>query len=364
MCEKMITPGAHRSPRLTRRKAFVFKLISLLLGTALAFAAAESLVRLKGIQPWVVTDLQIQVRPGERFFTPHPTRGYTQLPGAFEVGLADGYTFHVTHLPSGLRITHPLATYDYARPKPEIWIMGCSFTHGWSLNDQETYAWVLQEHLPDYEVVNYGVEGYGTLHALLQLREALATQPPPRVVIYAYASLHDERNTFVRHRRKYLTPWNRLGPLIQPYARLTHDRQLRYAFAQVEYTEWPLMRFSAFIHFLEMMYNEIEARWARSHEVSKRLLLEMAELAKQYHYTFVVAAIAEDAHTGEMLTFARDQGLKTVDIAVDSRRSEYTNQPHDSHPSPLANAHYAEQLERFLRTEALPDQDMLDRERR
>jgi hypothetical protein len=73
-------------------------------------------------------------------------------------------------------------------------------------------------------------------------------------------------------------------------------------------------------------------------------------------------AIAEDAHTREMLAFAQPLGLKVVDIAVDSRRSEYTNQPHDSHPSPLANAHYAEQLERFLRTEVLsPDQGVSTR---
>jgi len=186
-------PRDHRSPQLTRRKTYVFELISLALGTVLALTAAESLVRLKGIHPWVPPDLQIQVTPGGRFFTPHPTRGYAQLPGAFEVSLADEYTFHVTHLPSGLLIMHPRATYHDARPKPEIWIMGCSFTHGWSLNDQDTYPWVLQERLPDYEVVNYGVEAYGTLHALLQLRDALTTQSPPLVVIYAYASLHDER---------------------------------------------------------------------------------------------------------------------------------------------------------------------------
>jgi hypothetical protein len=96
------------------------------------------------------------------------------------VTLPGGYSFTVTHFPSKLRITHPLATYTDRRSKPEIWIMGCSFTHGWSLNDQDTYPWLLQARLPQYVVVNYGVEGYGTLHALLQLREALTTQPPSR----------------------------------------------------------------------------------------------------------------------------------------------------------------------------------------
>ena len=222
----------HRVPPLTRRKTLVFSLICLALTVMLTLAAAELLARLTGIRPWDNADLQIQVAPGGRLFTPHPTRGYAQLPGAFVVTLPDGYSFALTHLPSGLRITHPLASYTETRSKPEIWIMGCSFTHGWSLNDQDTYPWLLQARLPEYEVVNYGVEGYGTLHVLLQLREALTTQPAPRVVVYAYASLHDERNTFLRNRRKTIVSRKRLGPLVQPYVRLDRHGRLRPAVAR------------------------------------------------------------------------------------------------------------------------------------
>lgn len=319
----------------------------------LTLAAAELLARLTGIHPWAKGDFKIHVTPGGRLFTPQPTRGYAQLPGAFVVTLPDGYSFTVTHLSSGLRITHPLATYTDTRSKPEIWIMGCSITHGWSLNDQDTYPWLLQARLPQYEVVNYGVEGYGTLHALLQLREALTTQRPPRVVVYAYASLHDERNTFLRNRRKTIAPWNRLGPLLQPYVWLDRHGHLHAAMATVEYTEFPLMRYSAFAHLLEMTYNQLEETWSRGHRVSQLLLLEMAELANQYHVEFILATIAEDARTREMLAFAQAHGLKGVDISVNSSRHEYTNGPHDSHPSPLANAHYAERLETFLRTHVL-----------
>jgi hypothetical protein len=338
---------------LTKRKTLVFGLVSLVLVATLTLAVAELMARLTGIDPWAKADLQIHVTPGGRLFTPHPMRGYTQLPGAFVVTLHDGYSFTLTHLPSGLRVTHPLATSSETPLKPAIWIMGCSFTHGWSLNDQDTYPWLLQERLPEYEVVNHGVEGYGTLHALLQLREALITQRPPRVVVYAYASLHDERNTFLRNRRKTIAPWNRLGPLLQPYVWLDRDGHLRSAMATVEYTEFPLMRHSAFVHLLEMTYNRLEDAWSHSQQVSQRLLLEMAELTNQYHTEFILATIAEDARSREMLAFAQAQGLMGVDISVDSTHPENTNQPHDSHPSPLANAHYAERLETYLRTDVL-----------
>jgi lysophospholipase L1-like esterase len=348
---------------LTRRKHVVFSLIYLVVLATVMGVVAELLVRLHGIEPWSVPDLPIHVTPGGRFYATHPELGYTHLPGAFVVTLPDGYAFTVTHLPNTLRVTHPLTTYAHARPTPEIWLFGCSFTHGWSLKDEETYPWALQERLPAYEVVNYGVGGYGTIHALLQLREALHTRPPPVVAIYAYAGFHDERNTFLRRRRKGVALWNGLGPLTQPYARLTGNETLRSAFAAVEYWEWPLMRSSALIHFLEMTYNHVEERVARSHEVSKRLLLEMASLARQAQVSLVVAGIMDDEPTHDMLTFVRDHGLAAVDLASELTADAYWNLPHDGgHPSPLATIKYAERLEAFIRHQVLtPERAREDR---
>ena len=187
-----------RTLALTRRKQLVFSLIYLVVLAAVTAVAAELLARLYGIEPWDVPDLPIHVTPGGRFYATHPKLGYTHLPGAFLVTLPDGYAFRVTHLPNTLRVTHPLPTAAPEHPKPEIWLFGCSFTHGWSLNDQETYPWRLQERFPASAVVNYGVGGYGTIHALLQLWAALHTRAPPVVAIYAYAGFHDERNTVLR----------------------------------------------------------------------------------------------------------------------------------------------------------------------
>ena len=354
----------HRATRtLTRRKHVVFSLIYLVVLAAVTVVAAELLVRLRGIEPWDVPELPIRVTPGGRFYATHPELGYTHLPGAFLVTLPDGYAFRVTHLPNTLRVTHPLPTAAPERPKPEIWLFGCSFTHGWSLNDQDTYPWRLQERFPAYQVVNYGVGGYGTIHALLQLREALHTRPTPVVAVYAYAGFHDERNTFLRRRRKGVALWNRLGPLTQPYARLAADGTLRYAFAAVEYREWPLMRSSALVHFLELTYNHVEERVADSHEVSKRLVLEMASLARQARVPLVMAGIMDDDPTHDMLTFARDHGLAAVELASGLTADTYWNLPHDrGHPSPRGTAKYAERLEAFLRHQVLtPDRAGKDR---
>jgi hypothetical protein len=163
--------------------------------------------------------------------------------------LADGYSFVVTHLQNTLRATQPIDNYSAADEKPEIWIFGCSFTHGWSLNDEETYPWLLQQRFPDYQIVNFGVSGYGTIHSLFQYRDALRMKRP-RLAILAYARFHDERNTFARNWRKSIAPKNNMGALKIPYALLSKDGTLQYLDADLYYKELPIMNQMALSHDL------------------------------------------------------------------------------------------------------------------
>jgi hypothetical protein len=342
--------------RITGRRRALIYAIYLSVLVLLFVAAAEAIVRSKGYGPWRPIDISIRVDPGGKFFRRHATLGYSHIPGRFRVTLGSGYAFDVTHGPDTLRITHPL---DVPKQQREGWIFGCSFTHGWSLNDDETYPWLLQKPFPECEVVNFGVSGYGTIHSLLQFRSALEGKAPA-IAVLAYSGLHDERNTFLRTRRKGIAPWNKLGPLEQPYARLNEEGGLQYSFANTEYLEFPFMRSSALAHFLEITYNQLEARWYRSHAVSEALIKDMAELAKKHGVTLVVANIygsREDLYyTGlgrEILEFAEENGIPNVDMSVDLSLPQNKNLPHDGHPSAKANQQYANKLEAFLRA-ALP----------
>ncbi len=334
-------------PPLSGSKKVFFSLIAgftILVGL---IGISEVVLRVVGLGPWTKQKTDIQVEPGGTFFVKHPTLGYTHLPGAFHVTLPDGYAFNVTDLPNTLRVTHPLATYDSVNTKEEIWIFGCSFTYGWALNDNETFAWLLQERFPQYEVVNYGVNGYGTLHSLIQFREALAYKKP-KVAILAYASFHDARNTFLRKRQKAVATWNSLGPLVQPYARLDDDGQLEIEMAEVEYREFPLMRKSAVAHLIEMTYDNYEAWRTPSDRVTEAIISEMAKTAHDNGVGFGVALIAGRP---DMLKYTRAHGISSVDMSVDLSLPENNNEPHDNHPSALANRHYADTLESFLRGE-------------
>lgn len=337
---------------LTRRKKILFFGIYLLVLAVFVIITLEIILRLKGLQSWQKFEIHIKVSPGETLYTKHPTLGYANIPGEFTIILANGYSFKATNLPNTLRVTHPLSTYGAPGQKEEIWIFGCSCAYGWSLNDQETFPWLLQEKFPEYEVVNYGVNGYGTVQSLIQFREALARGRVPKMVVLAFASWHDDRNIFSRNWRKIIIANNKLGQLVYPYARLDRDGKLNYYLGKVEFNEFPLMEYSAFMHYIELGYNKMEERFWQIREVTKGLILEFANTAKKQQISLVVAGITQSQPTRDMLSFVRENGFKAVDMSVDLSIKENIN-PNDGHPSASANQKYADKLEAFLRTEVL-----------
>jgi hypothetical protein len=314
---------------------------------------AELILRYNGFKPWIVEDVDIQFEPNGHFYKKDPNLGYTHLPGKFRVIFSDSFAWTTTHLDNTLRITHPIETYGKDPQKKQIWIFGCSFTHGWSLNDNETFPWLLQEAFPNYEIVNFGTGGYGTLHSLIQFKRTLQKGTKPLAVVIAYSSFHDERNTFLRSRRKDVAPWYKLGEGTQPYARLDKAGKLHFFMAETEFQEFPLMRYSALMNYLETKYDQIEDSFYHSREVTQAIIKQFAGLCKNNEIKFVVAAIVGDPSTLEMLDYLKKEGILTTDISVDLGVRENTNLPHDGHPSFVANKQYAQKLGSFLKSQVL-----------
>ncbi len=275
------------------------------------------------------------------------------MPGTFKVTLSGSYSYNITNLDNTLRVTHPLSTYP-GHAKKSIWIFGDSITYGQSVNDAETYCWLLQEKFPDYEVVNFGVMGYGTVQSLIQLRDALKNRDKPELVVLTYASWQDIRNTSIRGWRKLLQPSASLGLVTQPYAGLNSEGRLEILRDPVLFREVPLMRYSAFIHALEESYDKYEERHSLSHEITKAVIKEISDLCEARGIELVVAGLTSDSTTSDMLEYCKREGSKTVNIWVDFLNiRENNNLPYDSHPSAIAHRQYAQKLELFLRGNVL-----------
>jgi hypothetical protein len=341
------------SGEITLRKKILFSLTALMCLTIFLIITSEIILRLKGFRPWQPVGLSFNVEPAGKLYRKDPTLGYTNIPGRFTITLADGYSFTATNLSNGLRITHPLITYGTVRPKDEIWIFGCSFTYGWGLNDPETFPWLLQERFSNYEVVNFGVDGYNTVQSLLQFREALASGRVPKAVLLCFASWHDERNIFSRNWQKAIISLRNFGQLFYPYARFDEYGKLHYYWGEVNFFPFPFMKYSSLMNFVEENFDKLEDRYYKISEVTKALLLEFANTGKKAHIPVVIAGITHSPGTRKMLAFERENGVKAVDISVDLNIRENTNYPHDGHPGRLADRKYADALETFLREKIL-----------
>lgn len=328
-----------------------------LLVLVVAFFLAEGVVRLLGNRPYQNKAIRFSsVEPGGCLYRKHPTLGFAHFPGGFTITLDSGLRFQVTHGDDGLRVTRPEGSSLASVAPKEMWIFGCSFTYGLCLNDAETYPWLLQERFPNFEVVNFGVGGYGTIQSLIQLQETLAEgRKPPAVLIVAYASLHDMRNSYYRIWRKGLIPHVDLGEIFFPLASLDQEGNLQYAYVKLGYTPLPFMDRFAFIHRLEAAYNNWEERSLKGQQVSKSILREISRICRDRKIVPVVAGLTGNQKTAEVLQYCRSQGMFATDISLDFTRPENNFLPHDGHPNAKANREYARRLGDYLQERVMPD---------
>lgn len=341
--------------KISLKKKFQYYSIIAIVLIFIFFILAEVGLRLLGYHPDSPKyKLDIKVEPSGTYFKKDSILGYTHLPGKFFVTLNGNYTFVTTHKENSYRITHPIADDSTYLDKPKIWFVGCSFTHGWSINDEETFPWLVQEEFKNnYEVINLGVSGYGTIHSLLQIETNLQTVEKPKAIVLTYSSTHDQRNTFLLKRRKSVTKWNFLGPLSQPYATYNKKEGLVLHKADnIEYRGLPFNNYSSFINFIEKVYLYFEDRFANDHEVSKALILKINEICKKNGIMFILAGIDSYnlSETQEMIDFCKSQDIHAVDISVDFKLPGIMNLPHDGHPSAAANKIYAKKISDYLKS--------------
>ncbi|MFH1161105.1 MAG: SGNH/GDSL hydrolase family protein [bacterium] len=332
-----------------KSKKYLRPILSLFIILGFLFVISEIGLRILGFKPdYLAKGPSIRIEPEGGMVQPDTFIGYGNKPGKYYVHFTSDYFCICTNDSNGFRITRAIDDNQKYICKPAVWILGCSNTYGWSLNDWETYPYRLQSMNPEIDVVNYGVNGYGTIQGLLQLERDLKQKPPPKIVIMAYGSLHDGRNTMNATRRKAATVYNFLGPLVQPYASVDKNDSLIIYKPIIIYNRVPLSKHSALIHFVERGVNTITSSFSNSHKISQAILLKMNEICRSRQIVFIVAGIAADKKTYQMLDFCSEHGIPAIDISVSNTSGVFCNYPYDGHPNPIANSYYARKLHQFL----------------
>lgn len=98
----------------------------------------------------------------------------------------NNYDIKFTNGDDGFRVTHKGDIPDFVNKK--IMFIGDSFTYGKGVNDQETFAYELQQALikDSVEIINAGVEGRGTDHALRSYQFYKDKYQPNTVIYFAH----------------------------------------------------------------------------------------------------------------------------------------------------------------------------------
>ncbi len=185
---------------------------------------------------------------GEPFEMYDRTKGWALIPNIQEMIILDNRVLNTNS--KGFR-----GKTDYAPgPHPgklRIMVLGDSFTFGDGVSDDETYPAYLQRMIPDAEIINLGVRGYGHDQMLIQLQEE-GFKLRPDVVILGFLTDDMERNLL--RFRSYAKPMfvvddGRLvltgSPVPSPeqirkrdWAHATHLRSRRISMAEVVGAHW------------------------------------------------------------------------------------------------------------------------------
>ena len=134
------------------------------------------------------------------FDTYDSTKGWVSKPNLRDMPVFDNKVLNTNS--KGFR---GLTEYPYSKDKDKIRILviGDSYTFGEEVSDNETYPFYLQELIPNSEVMNLGMHGYGHDQMLIFLKEE-GIKYKPDIVILGF--IHPDMTRNMVNFRDYAKP--------------------------------------------------------------------------------------------------------------------------------------------------------------
>jgi|GEM_PF-1756965 len=312
------------------------------------FCCMEFSFRILGYESFENIDYSVTAQPNNAFIG-DTERGIQLNPGTFQVTINKGLTFSTHHLENNSRFVSecPDAT------KTNILFLGCSFTYGFGVNDDQHFTSLLQKKHPALSFQNAGVIGYGSVQSLLQLKEGVKTQQW-KAVILNFSSLHFMRNTLSRQYRSNLKIGygrssnnvdSKMNQSRFPYLAACEE-SIQYASWEEIYENWVGREWLASINWMQTSYDHAKDDLPAQIEVTVCIIQEMAAICKENDIPFGVACLDRTSETGLLKT--KISPIKWVDVGFNFSDQRFINHPYDSHPNPAGHRQIADKIEPFL----------------
>lgn len=314
----------------------------------MVFCCLEIAFRILGYESFQNNDYSVAAQPNNAFL------GDTELgiqlnPGIFQITINEGLTFEAHHLENKSRYVSdcPNAT------EANILFLGCSFTYGFGVNDDQHFTSLLQQKYPALSFQNAGVIGYGSVQSLLQLKRRVKMQPL-KAVILNFSSFHFMRNTLSQQYRSnlkigYGRSSNHVDSQMDqsrfPYLPACEET-IKYAPWEEIYENWSGREWLASINWMQTSYDYAKEDLPAQIEATACIIQEMAAICKENNIPFGVACLDTSPETD--LLKAKVSPIKWKDVDFDFSDQGFINHPYDSHPNPAGHRQIADKIEPFL----------------
>lgn len=309
----------------------------------LSILAFEGITRLFGLTPSASGFYSKDDASG--WSEPHPELGWVNKPGTWR-SVEQGHA-RMTFLADGSRMS-PLLAGKQAAPF-KVFVVGCSFTQGYGVSDDETYVHFLNERFPQIRFENFGTGGYNTVQATMMAERVInATDPAsqPDLVIYALLSDHVRRNVSSGNFMVSLT--DAAGRYISPpHARLAGEDIRLAPFRAIE--PWPLERQSVLVTLLHKVWIKFgyERSGSEAEAVTRRLVERFDQTIRAHDTRPLVVVLKRDRPLSDLV---RPGSVEVLDCS----HPEYGRDPDlrtggtTGHPSAKLHEYYADCIARWI----------------
>ena len=280
-----------------------------------------------------------------------PQLGWFHRPNVKESFRIPDQPLHtVSTVENGARATGPrVFTRELRR---DIIFVGCSFTYGWGLNDEETFAWKVQAALPYWNVHNFGVDGYGTCQAYMLLKRVFQSEHFHKpVVIYGFIDEHEQRNVADFFWHYLLSNRTATDNISLPSCILDSSGSISFNPPR-PYPHFPFRHTLAVVPIFEKVYLKLEgaSRARQSQMITERLMVEMEEFTKAQSGNFAVLFFnrggSRENHYRE---FLENRGTLIIQFDPSEQRNTAALTFPDGHPNTRMTDLIAKSVVKFVK---------------
>lgn len=288
-------------------KVFV-KISSILSINILLFLLLGILI--EGVFRVVGIPYKVKYVPNENAFARFDTElGWSYIPNKSSIQKTENITTPVYFDKNGFRVPRPDTQLDSF--KPSVLFIGDSFTFGHGLSYEESFVGKFDALIgSQYQIVNLGVQGYGSDQTLLALKKYL-NKFNAKVVIYTFIEDHILRNG--SYDRRMLVPTAKfLGT--KPQFALTGDNKLYLARKPLLYKDYI---HSYLIDLLKMRGGKLMGSFPPYPEdLTKAIIQEMKRYSNEHGARFIVLNWRWTDHDYDRLFRGLD--VDTIDTMKDA----------------------------------------------